>query len=230
MITVLNTSTSERLATISDIQAELSTTSTNESLLGRLIDRASARASAYCGQPLTVQRYQAKLPSYGGVRLQLPHRNIRTVFFVRDGTDTGQEAVSSTGYRINAKAGQLERDEGWNWSAQFDHSIVSEPIAGNEYRRWLVEYSAGYIPADGKDSGSTWDGTTSTASNVPLDLGDAAIGLVRRSWFSRSRDLSVSSERVGELSVTYRDPGSSEASGGVPAEVKDLLAPYVSII
>lgn len=230
MITVLNASTSDRLVTVSDVQAELSTTSTNEALLGKLIDRASARASAYCGQPFTIQRYQVKLPSYGGVRLQLPHRNIRTIFFVRDGTDTGQDALSSTGYRVNAKAGQLERDEGWAWSAQFEHGIVSEPSVGNEYRRWLVEYSAGYIPADGKDSGSTWDGTTSTASSVPLDLGDAAIGLVRRSWFNRSRDLTVASERVGELSVTYRDLGGSEASGGMPSEVADLLAPYRSII
>lgn len=232
MVTVLVTATSDALMTLADLKEDLGTTSTGtDAAMQRFIERASARVARYTGRQLTVQRYQAFLPSYGGLTLQLPHRFIRTLFSVRDGTDTGQAVLSNTGYRFDADRGQLSRDEGFNWSAQYSHDINGDPAVGAEYPRWLVEYSAGFIPAGGKDSGSTWEGTTSTSSTVPPDLQEAVSLLAQRTWLQRARDPNIASERVGELSVSYREGGSvNESYNGMPSDIADILAPYRSII
>jgi hypothetical protein len=231
MITVTQASTSDLLVSVADIKEVLDITdSAYDAMIERLLSRATARIQNYCGKPLLVQRYDVRTPSYGSVNLSLPHRFIRTLFAVRDSSSTGQDALSSTGYSLDVNKGLLYRSEGWEWSAQFNaNSIVSDPVVGAEYRRWYLDYSAGFIPAGGKDSGSTWDGTTDTGQTVPADLQEAAIGLVSRSWRSRLRDPDVASERVGELSITYRDTQSARGSLGIPEDIADLLRPYRSI-
>jgi len=229
MITVTQASTSDWLVSVADIKEVLDITdSAYDTMIERLLSRATARIQNYCGKHLLVQRYDVRTPSYGSVNLYLPHRFIRTLFAVRDSSSTGQTALSSTGYSLDANKGLLYRDEGWEWSAQFNaNSIVSDPVVGAEYRRWYLDYSAGFIPSGGKDS--TWDGTTDTGQTVPADLQEAAIGLVARSWRSRLRDPDVASERVGELSITYRDSNAVRGSVGIPEDIADLLRPYRSI-
>lgn len=230
MITVLNTATSELLASLADVKEALSITdNVTDETLTRFIARASRRIAMYCGRQFLLQRYQVFVPSYGGVTLQLPHREIRTLFSLFDSSDTGSTMLTNTGYRLDSVRGQIARDEGFPWSAQFSQDLTGDPAVGAEYPRWLLDYSAGFIPSGGKES--TWDGTTSTSSTVPPDLTDAVIGLVQRSWLGRGRDLSIQSERVGELSVSYHNSlqGASQGSS-LPSDVTDLLAPYRSLI
>lgn len=229
MITVTTTSTSELLVSVADVKEILDITdSAYDSMIERMLGRATARIQNYCGKPLLLQRYEVRLPSYGSVNLSLPHRFIRTLFAVRDSSSTGQDALASTGYGLDMNKGILYREGGWEWSSQFTaNSIVSDPSVGSEYRRWYLDYSAGFIPPSGKDS--TWDGTTNTGPTVPADIQEAAIALVGRSWRTRSRDQDIVSERVGELSVTYRDTQKSQGSMGIPEDVADLLQPYRSL-
>lgn len=229
MITVLTTSTGIGLTVPADVKEVLHECDTkDDALLGKFILRASARIEAYCGRTFGVQKYQEIIPAYGGITLQLARYPIRKVFRVFDGTDTdGSAELSATGYRIDYALGQLNRDEGFPWTYQVGRSISFEPLSGQEYHNWLVEYSAGYVPVGGWTS--TWEaGASSTDTTLPPDLQDACIGLVQDMYLKRGRDANVQSERVGELSITYaqRSPGQS----GLSDDVVDLLAPYRSII
>lgn len=229
MLTVLTSSTGVGLTDAASVKDVLDSCDTKDDvLLGKYIGRASARIEAYCGRTFDVQRYQEVIPAYGGTVLQLVGYPIRKVFRVFDGTDTGSaQELSATGYRIDAARGQLHRDEGWAWTYQLSRAIAFEPLPGQEYIQWLVEYSAGYVPAGGWTS--TWEaGSTSTGSTLPLDLQAACIDLVQNLYLSRGQAANVQSERVGELSITYATRAAG--SRGLPDEIVDVLAPYRSVI
>jgi hypothetical protein len=232
MQTVLTSATSEALVNVQDVKEALGLTdNVDETLLTRFIDRASARIASYCGRAFTVQRYEAILPGHGCQVLQLPSYPVRTIFSVHETTDTGVTALSATEYRLDTQTGQLQRTEGWPWTGVRRVDLTMDPEVDSEVPTFRVEYSAGF--SLGKDSGSTWDGTTSTGRTLPLDLEEAAIGLVRRAWLARERDPSVVSEKVGDLSLTYQQPSSSVSGmaqrSGFPADIADLLDPYRSL-
>ena len=229
MITVLSSATSERLVHVADVKDALNITDNkDDAALGKFTDRASGRIARYCQRSFGVELVEAILPGPGGTILQLPHRNIRTVFSVHDGTDTGQAALSSTEYRVDKERGWLYREGGWPWTFQETNGIAFQPEIGQDYLNWRVEYSHGFVLPGGKCS--TWDGTTATGQSVPAELEDATIMLVRRSWLGRDRDQSIQSERVGELSVSYRDQSQESLKGGVPSDVADILTPFRSVI
>lgn len=229
IVTLLSSATSDLLVPVEDVKEVLQLTdNAYDEELKRIIRRASARINAYCGYELTVQRYRVQTPSYGSTILQLPHRNLRTVLNVLDGLTTDDAtALTATEYRADLQRGQLQKDEGWPWTSQQWEGLARQPEAGQEYLRWTIDYSAGFIPGGGKTS--TWDGSTSTGPTLPADISDACLLLVKDAWERRTRTGDVQSERVGELSITYRD-GASDRFGGLPGEVADILRPYRSII
>lgn len=226
IVTVMTSATGDMLATVADVKDALDLTdNAADKTLERFIGRASRRIARYLGRDLSLQKYQAVMPAYGGVNLLLPKYPVRSISRVFDGTDTGTATeLSSTEYRLDADRGLLNRDEGWEWTYQTGRTISSEPLPGEEYKNWLVEFSAGYILPAGKDSGSTWDGTTATGPTLDADVQDACIEMVRNMWLSKDREPGVISEKVGDLSITY-GPGES----GIPESIKDILAPLRSL-
>lgn len=225
MLTVVTTATSDMLVSLADAKEAMDITDAGyDEKLTRTIRRASARIETYVGRPLLVQKYQAALPSYGGPILQLPLHPVRNVFRVFDGTDTGTGTeLSSTEYTLDKSRGQLVRNAGWPWTYTSYSEVAPFPEPGKEYARWLVEFSAGYIPANG--TSTTWDGTNTTGTTVPLDIQEAAISLTRSTWYSRTRESNITSKSVGELSISY-----GKQSGALPDEVMSILNPYRSIL
>lgn len=227
LLTVCSSATDDKLVSVADLKEALDLTDAGQDdTLTRFIRRASSRIESYCGRPLLSQVYQAALPAYGGPTLQLPRYPIRSVLRVFDGTstDTATE-LSATEYRVDYANGQLFKETGFPWTYTSYPDVAPFPEPGQEYPNWLVEFSAGYVPADGKDTGSTGDGTTATGSTVPMDLQDAAITLTRSMWFGRSREPGVSSKSVGELSISY-----AKQTQGITDEVAAMLAAYRSVI
>jgi hypothetical protein len=227
IVTILTSATDDKLTTVADVKDALDLTdNAADNTLERFIGRASRRIQRFLGRELGVQRYQAVMPAYGGVRLQLPAYPVREILRFYDGTDTGSAAeILSTEYRLDRERGQLNRDEGWPWTWQQGPSITElEPEPGKEYPHYLVEFSAGYLLLGGKDSGSTWDGTTSTGVTLPADYQDACIEMARSMYLSRDRQVGVQSERVGDLSITY-----SADAGDMPKSVLEILAPLRSL-
>ena len=227
MLTILATATDERLTTLENAKEALALTdSRDDEYLKRLILRASNRVTAYLNRPLALQTYQALLPAFGGVNLQLPRTPVRAVLNVFDGSDTGASAqLTATGYRLDPDRGWLNRDEGWTWTRQMERGALTEyAVPNGEYLNWLVKFSAGYVLPGG--TSSTNHGVTSTGSTLPGDLEDACLELVRSAYLGRTREDAVQSESVGTVSVTYR-AGSSRA---LPESVAALLEPYRSVI
>lgn len=227
IVTVLTSATSDKLTTVADVKDAMGLTdNAADQTLERMIGRASRRIQRYLGRDLGAQRYQAIMESYGGINLQLPAYPVRSVLRLFDGTDTGTATeMTSTEYRLDAKLGQLNRDEGWPWTwSQREGIAFLEPEPGREYKRYLVEFSAGHILPSGKDSGSTWDGTTSTGVTLDADIQDACIELTRSLYLSRDRQPGVQSERVGDLSITY-----STGVDDLPASVLEIIKPLRSL-
>ncbi|MFS8641224.1 MAG: phage head-tail connector protein [Symbiobacteriaceae bacterium] len=71
--------------------------------------------------------------------------------------------------------------------------------------RWQVEYTAGYA---------------ATVEGVPGDVKQAVLQLVA-AWYNR-RDAGVRAERIGDYS--------RDAETGLPAQVRELLEPYVEVV
>jgi hypothetical protein len=228
MLIVTGGATDNILVSVADVKDAMDITDAghDETLL-RFIRRASRRIETYVGRPLLDQVYRATLPSYGGRVLQLPCHPIRSVLRIFDGTDTGTGTeLSSTDYTVDYETGHLHRDSWWPWTYVALTEVAPFPAPNQEYPRWLVEFSAGYIPPMGKDTGSTGDGTTTTGTTIPFDIQDAAISLTRSMWLSRARESGIKSKHVGELSITYGTP----TNASMPDEVAAMLAPYRSII
>lgn len=227
LLTVCSSATGDMLVSLADLKDALDITdAAHDETLTRFLRRTSARIETYVGRPLLDQVYQTTLPSYGGPILQLPRHPVRSVFRVFDGTDTGAGSVElkSTEYTVDYERGQLHRTSGWPWTYTAYAETAPFPAPNEEWPRWLVEFSAGYIPAGGKDSGSTQDGTTATGTTVPMDIQEAAINLTRSTWYARTRESGIRSKSVGELSISY-----AAQTGSMPDDVLAILTPYRSV-
>lgn len=225
--TVLTSATGVMLTSLANVKDALDITDNKyDDTLTRFITRASNRIESYVGRSLAVQRYQTFLPAYGRKRLMLSHYPVRAVLRMFDGTDTGESTeYASTEYHVNAEIGSIERDEGWSWTLQTKSDVIPFPEPGQEHPQYLVEFSAGYILPLGKDSGSTWDGTTSTGPTLPGDIEDACIQLVRSQWHARKREEGLVSKKVGDISLTWESQ-----TGELPNSVLAMLAPYRSVL
>lgn len=222
---VCTTATDDNLTTLEDVKDSLGITDSKDNeTLKRIMVRAARRIESFVGRKLNVQVYQAVLPAYGRKRLALPAYPVRHVFRLFDGTDTGTAAeLSATEYTLDAENGFIERNEGFAWTLQTIPGVISFPEPDQEFGRYLVEFSAGYIPPSG--STSTQDGTTSTGSTVEPDIQDACISLVRNIWSARKQASNVTSKKVGDLSIAY-----SSNTNELPDDVLAILTPYRSII
>jgi len=236
MITVLATATDEDLVTLENLKETLDITDANlDNKISRIITRAGKRVSSYIGTPvLGLQKYQAILPSYGSINLQLPRHPVRDILRVFDGTDTGVDnEYTSTDYRVDKERGWLNRDEGWGLSRQVEDRTAGPAeivVPGGEYKRWLVEFTAGYVLSGGLSTSSalwsTAGGSTSTGPTLPDEIEDATIEVAKGMYLSRLRDPGVTSERVGEVSITYQQP----VGDGIPPSIAAILAPFRSMI
>lgn len=227
LLTVCSSATGDLLVSIADLRDALDITdAAYDESLTRFVRRASSRIESYVGRSLFSQVYQVALPAYGGAILQLPRYPVRAILRIFDGTSTDTAAeLSATDYRVDYERGHVYKETGFPWTYTSFPDVAPFPEPGQEYPNWLVEFSAGYVPAGGKNACSTGDGTTATGCTVPYDLQDAAITLTRSLWFGRTREPGVASKSVGELSVSY-----TAQHGSVPNDVAAILQPYRSVI
>lgn len=71
------------------------------------------------------------------------------------------------------------------------------------------------------------DVRTIDPKTLPSDLEEAAILTVKTWWLGRTRDSSVQSKSVGDLSIVYRPDLPGVERGALQPEVKTLLLPWV---
>ena len=164
------------LTTLSAVNLHLfgATTSTSDdALLTQLINQASDDISSRCNRTLTREtRTAEKYIGDGGTKLYL---DLYPVYSVATVTVDG-EAV--TDYAINAKAGMLERENGWDYDAEI-----------------LVTYVGGYLL-------TAVTGPPAVPRDLPHNLEYAAILWVAGAYNSRGSEH-LSDEAIGPLKSVF---------------------------
>lgn len=200
MLTVTVPAASYRLTTLAAVKTELGLTAgTDDALLTALIDRASAAVMRYCNRGFALETVTETLRLSGPVReLSLSRWPVVSIASV-----TENSAALATGdYEINPATGLLIR------------------LDPSDAPRWwpsgkiAVTYQAGYLlPGD-------------SGANLPADIEQATIGLVRLAWFTRDLDPLVKSEEVTGIGTITRWVGGFSDGASLPADIAWLLAPH----
>ena len=183
------------------------------------LNRATALIEGYLGYPLRRQVYEETLAGYGTFELQVT----RTPLVSVESIYSGDELVASTSYDIaNEGAGLIYRELGWPWTAGIDWDLSPRITPKSEARTYTAVYESGYCV-----NGSTAGGWLTTGEAVPAEIEAAIISAATFLYKGASRDPSVQSKKIGDLSVTYSGSqtaqGGSAPSIGLPDSVKGML-------
>lgn len=233
LLTVCASSTESSLTSVEYVRSVMGTTATATSTgsaaddynrITDLIEASSQWAEDYIGQPIGVGLYQELVPAYGSMALLLSRTPVRNVLRVYDSssTDTASELQSSE-YRLDADAGMIQRDAGFEWTAGRWQDIESFPVPGSEAPSWLVEYEAGWaFPYSTTTAGET----TSTGRTLPKSIETAVAMRVHDLYTAQPNN--VTREQVGDLSVTYRSADAD--SNKTQSEPEKLLRSYRRVL
>ena len=207
IVTVAGASNSFRLTKAETVRAaaELSA-GADDAFLNQAIDRQSAAVEKWCRRLLARQAYSETFRDVEVVpALALKHYPIASIASVTvDGT-----ALAADEYEIDAEAGHLYR--------------LSSDCRIDWYGgKIVIAYRAGYIlPAQTTIGGEAHGGVP----NLPHDLEDAVIELVKMGFYGRARDpLLRSAEIPGVIAESYTVTAASD--GAMPARIAAMLAPH----
>lgn len=147
------------------------------------------------------------------LRMQVaPLRSIASIVFTADAGVTN-ETITSTGYTIeDSGLGWILR-LGAVWAFTGDYiGALGDPLPGSERPYYKVTYTAGWVTPNqaANDALLTRD--------LPYDIESACIALCLQRWRQGGEGRSVKSKSLMESSVSY-----SDADGGLPAEVADMM-------
>jgi hypothetical protein len=234
MLEIVTASSDPQYTTTAAVKALLGTTETSDdSLINSMITVASRWADNYVGYPLSAAGYRETLSGFGGRRMILSRRPVRSVDSLWSATDTGTATTYLTSeFKVDRDDGFLERDEGFAWDAPGVPRPFSVPLgvaywAGEEESPWLADYTAGYtysgVTTD-SDIWSTEHGTTSTGRTLPEDI-EHAVLMKAAELYEDEGDIVERS--VGDLRLKYATNRSGMPTKS-PAET--LLDQYRSYI
>jgi hypothetical protein len=224
MLRVCTSSTETTLLSLESYKTAIGTTSTaDDNKILAALTRATSLVEAYVGYPLRRQVYSESVAGYGGIELRVSRAPVLSIESVLYST----EIVDPTSYAIgDAEAGLVYREQGWPWTAGIEYDLTPRVVPKSELKSFTVTYEAGFCV-----NGSTADGWLTTGEPVPADIESALVTAATFLYKSAGRDPSVSSKRIGDLSITYQgsnQPGQGGSiSVGLPLEAKGMLAKYV---
>lgn len=212
MLAVCTSSTELALITTQQLRDVLGTTSTSDdSLMQSMCNRATAELSGYLGYPLIRNVYSETVAGFGSNELQVsrvPVLSVESIYY-------STQLVESTSYVIdNPSAGILSRDLGWAWTAGLQYELTGHVAPNSELKRFTIVYEAGYAL-----SGSTAAGWLTTGEPVPYEIEDALLAAATFRYKAKSRDLSITSKRIGDLSISYAE----NLTGGLPNTITNLV-------
>lgn len=200
-LAVTTAAKSSQLTTLATARAEIDVPAAmDDAALGRLIDRASAALAGLCGRAFGAQAvtetFRPAVPA--GYR---PDPLILTLPPSGDVQVTADGAALTAGTDFEVTSGMLYR------------------LCGSRRVPWramavVATYSAG------------WNLPNDPSPNLPADLEDACLSLIREALAARERDASVQRDRSDFGEVTYFDRGTGTAMA-VPPEMAAQLAGYV---
>ncbi len=221
MLRVCTSSTETTLLSLESYKTAIGTTSTaDDGKILAALTRATSLVEAYVGYPLRRQVYSESVAGYGGIDLRVSRVPVLSIESVLYST----EIVDPTSYEIgDADAGLVYREQGWPWTAGIEYDLTPHVVPRSELKSYTVTYEAGYCV-----NGSTEDGWLTTGEPVPSEVEAALTVAATFLYKGAGRDPSVSSKRIGELSVSYQGGGQPGQSGsvsiGLPDSAKGMLS------
>lgn len=201
--TVVTAASSQQLASLADVKAELGITdAAQDALLTRYIDLCSSAAAQFCDRVFPKETVKdeiwpdGELHAYqvapGIASLQLSRWPVVTVTAI---TENGNVLADGYDYRFDAANGLAYRLNEHGYPKDWPASPLS------------VVYQAGYDP-------------------VPADVQDAVIRMVKARHIARGRDPFLRSESIpGVRDATWWIPTGADA-GNMPPDVADILSNY----
>lgn len=218
MLRACTSSTESSLLSLTDYKAAVGTTSTaDDAVIQSSLNRATAAIEGYLGYSLRRAVYQETIPGYGSLELQVSQTPLISI----ESINYGGELVDPTSYDIgNSKAGLIYRELGWPWTAGIDYDLLPRIVPKSETRSYTVVYESGYCV-----NGSTDAGWLTTGESVPGEIEAALVATATFFYKGLTRDQSVVSKTIGDLSITYHGgakAGSPQVSG-IPDVAKGLI-------
>lgn len=211
-LTVITAATNRKLASLSDVLAELPAAATADSdWLERQILKASQRVETYCDRIFAKQTYRETLPGYGDHILQLTHYPVLDDPEV----EVSLRGLPVTTFSVEADVGQLYSEHGWEWTVVAGWGMTAQPIPGSEAPSFSVDYAAGYVLPDDDDD-----------TTLPEDIQDAVVEIVKLRWFRRAQNPLERSVKIGSLAVTYSDTAAEGGAVDMPAEARSRLGRF----
>lgn len=193
----------------------------------RCVNRASKRIASFCGRDLHyssgIVEYVAGYATTDLMVSRLPIASVASIAF--DGAN-----IDANDYDLrDGASGVIYRRTGWIWTATLNPGVTQYPAPGTEEKLYAVTYAGGFwTPAQGPTSA-----LPTGATLLPDDIEQAALELAAQTYRRRNGSgADVASESLMGYSVTYRDGVAADGAwtGGMPAEIAAMLAPYRSLL
>lgn len=205
IVTVTAAAASRRLVDLSYARLMMGLDASADPVLDNLLDSASAAAERWCNRKLIRESVSEiwRLPQ-PRESLPLTRWPIVSIASVTEGTG---DALDSAYYEADLEDGQLYRLDGSDCRSRWCATKVT------------VAYTGGYLAED------------ETGSDVPDDLRDGVMAIVRAAWFAQGRDPYLRSEEVpGVARFAYGFGAAAQSESGLPPEAESLLAPYRMLV
>ena len=223
MLTTTTTSTSEYLTTVPALKAMLGiTTTSQDDDLDDTVLAASDACATYVGYWPLRARYTETVAGYGSLRLMLSATPVRQVGAIT----IGDQLVDPATYVVEKpSAGILYRDLGWPWTAGVEYDLEAHVVPNSELKSFAVDYEAGWVLTTSTGTLNAAGFITSSGGRtLPRDFESAVLEQAKSDWLGRRRDATITTKRVGALSVTYDTQGANGAS--LVSTALALLGPY----
>lgn len=217
------TTPQRRLVTLSKVKTRFGITSTsNDDILGDLIDEASAAIVSYLGRDLSAQTYSEKVTGRGSPFLQVSRMPITSISSItrQNQGSTSSTTLDSTSYSIlDGAAGLIFRSSGFEWDAQLagHASLFKDPHTA--FTNYTVTYTGGFnLPNDTASTGTL---------DLPLDIERACI-ITLQYWFrAAKRDPALKRIVSEDFELSYRgDDEDNLVLGEIPKSAMRILNPY----
>lgn len=222
IVTVCASSTFETLISFTKFKtAILGTTATStidDDAMTNTLRNATDACETYVGRILRQQVMSERVPSFGGLVLDVEQTPVQTVTQILNDPDGGGAVIGSTTYSImNQKSGLIYRSLGWAWSAGIVTDLVGHVVPGSELRIFQVDYTGGFVEST----------AISTGLSMPHDIEQACLETAKSWWLGRLNNPSVVEKAVGDLRVKFSGADARELQRSpIPTRAQGLLSPY----
>lgn len=213
MLEIVTPATDRSLVSLDDVKSELNITETTDDIeLSRLIASASRRIVSYTGREFVQETIKESLGTQGNTyRLVLertPIVSITSITYDGDTVDTADYAIEF------ADLGFVRSlTTAWRKTTKFQKDINLIPNRFNDLL-YEVTYVGGYSL-----------NATGSEIEVPDDIKQATLEVLKSWWVMRGRDSLITWERIGDAEERRADP----TKFTVPPAAKSILDPWVRL-